>query len=142
MKVEFYPIETDRNAQLKYVIIVSHISKDQWIFVRHKERETWELPAGHIEVGEHPDQAAKRELFEETGATIYSISILMDYSVKQNGIKTFGRVYFAEVEKLGDLPESEIAEIIIQQTLPSELTYPEIQRIIFQMAQKKSETQH
>ena len=139
MKVEFYPIENSRNAELKYVIIVSRISTNQWIFVRHKERDTWELPAGHIEMGEHPDAAAKRELFEETGATKYQISMLMDYSVKSEELKTYGRIYFAEVEKLGELPESEISEIIIQQTLPTKLTYPEIQRIIFQMVIEKLE---
>lgn len=33
------------------------------------DRYLWELPAGHIDPGEVPAQAAKRELLEETGLT-------------------------------------------------------------------------
>jgi 8-oxo-dGTP pyrophosphatase MutT (NUDIX family) len=39
---------------------------DAWLMVRHVERG-WELPGGDIKKGEAADEAALRELFEETG---------------------------------------------------------------------------
>ena len=36
------------------------------LFVEHPERG-WEIPGGHVEPGETPDEAMLRELYEETG---------------------------------------------------------------------------
>lgn len=133
MKITILPYETKRDIKLKYVIIATRFQQSKWVFVQHRERKTWELPAGHIENGEQPDDAAKRELFEETGATCYTISPLFDYSAKNKaGIKNFGRVYLADVDKLGDLPESEIAKVKLRKKLPNKLTYPKIQPILFE----------
>ena len=136
MKTEFYPIEENRNQQLKYAIVGSRYKFDKWIFVRHRERTTWEIPAGHIEKGEHPDEAAKRELFEETGAERYRIYPLMDYSVTNNETKTYGRVYMAEIEELGKLPDFEIEEIRFFEDLPLQLTHPNIQPFVFKKLKK------
>ena len=38
------------------------------LFVEHPQRG-WEIPGGHIESGESPDEAMLRELHEETGLT-------------------------------------------------------------------------
>ena len=72
MKVEFHKNEP-RDIEMSIVIIASRY-RDKWIFVKHKERSTYEIPAGHIEPGEDPSFTARRELYEETGATDFSLS--------------------------------------------------------------------
>ncbi len=127
--------ETERNIKFQYAVIATRF-QNQWIFVRHRERKTWEIPGGHIEPGETPDIAAARELMEETGAVDFTIHPVATYTVEKDEISTYGRLYFAEVHKLGKLPDSEIAEIILLDELPPDLTYPLIQPILFEFVNK------
>lgn len=132
MKVEFYHAGGIDDNQLMYVIICPKNNQQQWIFVRHRERVTWEIPSGHIEPDEKPLDAARRELYEETGAINFSILPLFDYSVTIDGNTRYGRVFLANVETIGTLPDFEIAEINISENLPYDLTYPKIQPLIFE----------
>lgn len=120
------------DSLLTYVVMGARY-QGQWIFVRHHERQTWELPAGHIEPGEEPDQAAVRELFEEAGVINSSIRIVSDYSVTHQGKSAFGRLYCARVEELEPLPDHEIEEIQLCAKLPTQLTYPEVQTLLFSL---------
>jgi len=120
------------DAKLTYVVMgARYLGK--WIFVRHRERQSWELPAGHIEPGEGPDQAAVRELYEEAGVVNSTLSIISDYSVSDKGKFAFGRLYYAEVKELEALPDHEIEEIKFSLELPSHLTYPEVQTLLFSL---------
>ena len=51
----------------KYVVVLSAYG-GKILLSRHRERTTWETQGGHVEPGETPFEAAKRELREETGA--------------------------------------------------------------------------
>lgn len=120
------------DSDLSYVIIGARY-REQWLFVRHRERQTWEMPAGHIEAREDPDRAAERELYEETGATQAELRPLADYEVSFEGKQAFGRLYLAEVKQLGTLPQHEIAERKLCRELPQQLTYPEVQHALFSL---------
>lgn len=111
------------------------------MFCMHKQRNTWEHPSGWIENGETPMEAAKRELFEETGAVNFDIEPLCDYYIdaELNGYhyKGNGQVYFAVIHTLGDLPDySEMGKIGLFDSLPDNLTYPII-REFFPIALEK-----
>jgi 8-oxo-dGTP diphosphatase len=132
MKTSIRFFNPDKNEQLTYnfAIIVSRY-KGKWIWVKHKDRDTWELPAGHIEPGENALQAACRELYEETGALEYTIEPMISYEGELNGKPVFGKIFLAVIEKSGPLPDFEIGETRLFYGIPELLTYPEIQPMFF-----------
>lgn len=116
----------------RYVVILSSW-QGRILLSRHRARTTWETQGGHIEPGETPEQAARRELYEESGAVRYAMAALCDYWAgdEQTGVGASGRVFTAEIEELGPLPESEMAEVRLFDALPDELTYPAITPVLF-----------
>lgn len=130
--VKFYA-ETE-DFRLKYAVIISKY-RDQWVFCRHKERATWECPGGHREAGEEIDQTAHRELWEETGAEEFTLQKVCVYSVGKGTEETFGMLYYANIFKLGKLPDLEMERIEFFDDLPDRLTYPFIQPDLFRKVQ-------
>lgn len=128
-EVKILPLGLD-TVQFKFVVIVTKY-QDKWVFVKHRERDTWEIPGGHIENGETPDEAARRELIEETGAIKFDIRPFSDYSVTIGDKKGVSRLYFANIEKIGPLQESEIETVAFFDEIPGNLTHAEIQPILF-----------
>lgn len=117
-KIQFYPLDQVEDEKIKYAVIAARWN-GQWVLCRHRDRNTWELPGGHREPGETPFEAAKRELYEETGAVDADIQIVGAYRLTE-----YGLLCFADIRKLGMLPlGSEIGEIGFFETLPVELTY-------------------
>lgn len=129
MKVDFSDIGQVEDKELKFAVISASF-QEKWVFAKHKQRDTWEIPGGHREAGEDINDTAKRELFEETGAVSFEIKPICDYycdySLAENE-PSYGRLFYAEISELGNLPESEIGEVKLFDKLPEELTYPEIQ---------------
>jgi 8-oxo-dGTP diphosphatase len=71
----------------------------QWLLTKHKIRGL-EFPGGKREKGETLEEAAKREVYEETGASLKTIEWIGDYKVtseKQSFVKT---IFYGEVESL------------------------------------------
>lgn len=120
-------------AQYKFVVILSKYH-DKILLSRHKERSTWETQGGHIEYGETPLEAAKRELYEESGATDFAITPLFDYWASDATSWANGMVFMAEIKELGNIPDSEMKEVKTFDFLPEELTYPDITPVLFREA--------
>ena len=111
----------------KYVVMLSTYG-GKIMLSRHKQRTTWETQGGHVEPGETPMEAARRELYEESGALRYDIRALCDYWAgdEKTGEGATGMVFHAEIHELGDIPDSEMAETRLFDDLPENLTYPAI----------------
>ncbi len=137
MKVNFYKFNEINDSKLKFAVIMARY-KNQWIFVKHKERDTWEIPGGHREENETIRETADRELIEETGASRFKLSAISIYSVirekddTQDYDESYGALFFAEIEELSELPDLEIGEIALFSNQPKNLTYPLIQPYLFQ----------
>ena len=133
-----YNINTFNNY--KYVVVLSEYN-GKILLSRHKNRTTWETQGGHIENGETPVDAAKRELFEESGAVDFDISPLCDYRAGIENTSDFadGVVFCAKIRKLDNIPDnSEMAEVREFDTLPDNLTYPDITPKLFCQWQTKN----
>mgnify|MGYP000848406787 CR=1 FL=1 len=130
LKINFHELNTVENSKLQFAVIMARY-KDKWIFVRHKERLTWEIPGGHREKNENINFTASRELIEETGAKNFNIFPVCIYSVNKGKTESFGQLFYSDVKYLGELPNSEIGEIKLFDTIPESLTYPLIQPYLF-----------
>ena len=141
METKVYEIGVVDDKELKFAVIVSKFN-GKFVYVRHKKRGTWEVPGGHRELKEAINDTAARELKEETGAVKFNIKpvcdYLCDYSVERKKVdKSYGRLYYAEIEELGELPNLEIGEIALFDCMPENLTYPEIQPVLIDRVLKE-----
>lgn len=133
LKVNFY--EQINDELLKFAVIISK-HKGYWVLCKHKDRNTYEFPGGHREKGESIEQTAKRELWEETGATKFILKKVCVYSVTNNGTETFGMLYYADISNFGELPQFEIEKTELFDDLPSNWTYPLIQPLLMEKVQQ------
>ena len=129
-KVEFYDLNTVEDKELKYSVISAKY-QNRWVFVKHKQRDTWEAPGGKKRQDEDIDTCARRELIEETGANKFILTPLCIYSVSKDGVRDFAQLYYAEIESFNELPDFEIEKVEFFDDLPNNLTYPQIESDIF-----------
>lgn len=140
MKVTTYRLDEIPDSALVFAVIAAK-HEGNWLFCRHKDRSTWEIPGGHREAGESVEAAARRELWEETGADA-DVTPVCIYGVEREGNSRYGMLFFAEVSQFGALPAfSEIAEVREFPAIPKELTYPAIQPVLHNAVQGWLNTQ-
>jgi 8-oxo-dGTP diphosphatase len=135
LKVNFYGLNLVEDSKLRFAVIMSR-HNGKWIFARHKERVTWEIPGGHREQNEDIESTAARELIEETGAENFTIIPVCIYSVDRGESESFGQLFYSEISHLGGLPNSEIGEIGLFDDMPENLTYPLIQPYLFKKVEE------
>ena len=140
LEVKFYD-EVD-DSLLKFAVILSK-SRGKWVFCKHKERDTYEVPGGHRVTGEDILETAKRELREETGAVEFDIRPVCVYSVtgktsvNETGEESFGLLCFAEITEFSGKLEHEIEKVVLMEELPTNWTYPLIQPKLIEEYEKR-----
>ncbi len=141
VEVKFH--EQVQDELLKFAVIISK-TEGKWVFCKHRERETYEVPGGRREVGETILETAKRELQEETGATSFEIKPVCVYSVKGKtrinehiDDESFGMLYVAEIFSFEKELHSEIERILITDKLVDDWTYPLIQPKLLNEAKRR-----
>ncbi len=118
IEVRFYDEIADE--RLKFAVILARYG-GKWVFCKHKERQTLEIPGGHREPGETVEQAARRELYEETGAVKFEIEPVCAYGVVRENQpeESCGMLFFAEIGELEPELHSEIEKLFSCKTRPT-----------------------
>lgn len=142
VKVDFY--DEIEDSLLEFAVIIAR-TEGKWVFCKHRERDTFEVPGGHREANEAIFDTAKRELYEETGAIDFDIKPICVYSVEGNTRegeilkeKNYGMLYFAEIYSFEKELHNEIEKLLITDTLVDNWTYPLIQPKLIQEAQRRN----
>ena len=102
------------------VVVLPFLDSDRVVIVKVRKRGEWEFPGGHVEDGEEPQEAARREAREEAGVELGELHLigrkwLRVLDRQRVELRRYdGRcllVYWAEVAALHYLPpDSEISE--------------------------------
>lgn len=117
---------------ISYVAIGARYA-GKWLFIKHRERGGYEIPAGHPEEGEDEEAAAARELIEETGAQEFLLHHVSYYSVITSMETRHGRLFYAEVNSLGEIGDrDEVESIILSEKLPDNVSLPLVMRSLFE----------
>lgn len=125
--------------RFRYAVIPARLN-GKWVFVRQKAKETFELPAGRREPGETILETARRELHEETGATLFTLEPIAAFMVTPSDKPAApdspcGMMYLADIQVSGPVPpDSEIKETSLADGLPEHLSYPDVQPRLFRLA--------
>lgn len=130
--IEYFPLNSI-SEKYTYVVIVS-LYNSELVWVRKKGFSTWEIPAGHVEVGELPEEAARRELWEETGALDYELDAICDFSILSENGSSFNQLFLSTIRKFGELPNFEIEEVKMGNHIPEALTHTTIQPTLIKKA--------
>ena len=124
-------------APLRFVVVCSFY-QNKYLLSYHSGHQSWETQGGHIEKNETPEEAARRELYEESGVRDAALIPVCDYFAYDSDGSSNGRVYAAVIARLGELPPHEMSKIQAFDVLPENLTYPFVTPVLFEEANRKT----
>lgn len=84
--------------EAKHVLVICTYS-DGWLLTKHSVRGL-EFPGGKVELGESINEAAIREVYEETGATLEKLSQIAEYRVSDEKYTFVKAVFWGKIKSV------------------------------------------
>lgn len=97
-KVELSLSSQSFQEKVMHVLVICQLGND-WILTRHKKRGL-EFPGGKVEAGETLEAAARREVYEETGAILSELLRLGEYRVLDPKGAFVKAVFYGRVKQI------------------------------------------
>jgi 8-oxo-dGTP diphosphatase len=97
-KVELSFSQRAFQEEAKHVLVICQL-QDEWLLTTHKQRGL-EFPGGKIESDETLEEAARREVYEETGAILGELKFLAEYRVSEPKGAFVKSVFLGKVKRV------------------------------------------
>jgi 8-oxo-dGTP diphosphatase len=137
-KVRIYDIGTLK--AYRFAVVFARY-RNKWLYCRAKERDTFETAGGNIDSDETPLEAAKRELYEETGAIKFDIEPAFDFTAhtSKDNYSWYAntQVFLAHIHELGEIPDFEMAEVKLFDAMPDKMRFPQILPVVYEKMQMR-----
>ena len=105
-QVTFRPRRTWHGLQPVYAVLLFAFFGDRVVLCDIEERG-WSIPSGHLQQGETPEQAIRREAQEEAGILLNRIRPLGVYILDEpDGTRWYAPVFVGEVAHFTTIPDS------------------------------------
>lgn len=128
-------------GEIAFVSCVAH-QQGRILFCKWRDSDIWVVPGGRVEPGERPEETARRELLEETGATLKTLDTLCHIHCFMFNATYWGIAYFGKIETLGTPTDlTEVSEARLFSCFPENPTAPgpfeNQSRALYEAAQTK-----
>lgn len=105
-QVTFRPRRTWRGIQPLYAVLLFAFFGDR-VVLCDIEGRGWSIPSGHLQQGETPEEAIRREAQEEAGIILDKIQPLGVYVLREaDGSQWYAPVFVGEVAHFTTIPDS------------------------------------
>lgn len=133
-------LDSDTYRPLLITFVAIRHARD-FLLVHHRERQSWELPGGHIEGAESARDCAVRELFEETGQRVEHLDFraVLKYRAGSDNRFYYGALYSGELPSPAPFRENEEISRVTSWDGKTDIGYiDEIDRAVIRLIQDGS----